>query len=465
MMRSAYSLFTASPPWVQDIAISCYGLQVRHRRYGGQFQTDYANLIRQDFASSSCLADYQNQQLQRIVSHAVSNLEVYRQRLGTTREALARLTAVDLPSAFPCLPKATVRLAPNDFTVRKYSSGLVTQTSGSTGSPLIVPVTKGAIRRNYSFFARFLNWHGVSPFDKSATFAGRLFVSDGRPVSRKYRRNWALHDTLYSSYHLSPADIESYVHDLRKWQPKYIDSYPSAINQLSSYIINQNLEGAIRPRVIVTSSETLTVTQRITIERAFCSKVRDQFGSAEMVGFLAECEHGRYHVATEYGVVELVDDDGNPVPAGTRGNLCLTGFLNPAMPLIRYLIGDTAIGSRNRCSCGRSSQVIESIEGRVDDVIVTPSGRRIGRLDPAFKGVEGVAEAQVVQVQLDRIVVKVVLCARGLFDEKSLIQNLRDRVGVDVNIDLEIVARIDREANGKFRAVRSLLHASEGGFR
>ncbi len=189
----------------------------------------------------------------------------------------------------------------------------------------------------------------------------------------------------------------------------------------------------------------------------FCCPVRDQYGSAEMAGFFAECEHGRYHVAPEYGIVEVVDADGAPVPIGGMGELCLTGFINPAMLLIRYLIGDAGRLSASSCACGRHAPVVESVEGRIDDVIITPSGRHVGRLDPAFKGMVGIRESQILQTASDQVLVRIVSDDRSQVNGAGLVSNLTERIGTDVHIRIEFVDSIGKEANGKFRSVKSLL--------
>jgi phenylacetate-CoA ligase len=272
-----------------------------------------------------------------------------------------------------------------------------------------------------------------------------------------------MRDTLFSSYNLTDRHLPGYVHELERRQPAFIDSYPSSIYRVATFLEARGLQHRIRPKVIVTSSETLLVHQRETISRVFDCPVRDQYGSAEMAGFIAECPAGRYHVAPEYGTVEIVSPEGRPVPPGELGQLCLTGFLNPAMPLLRYLIGDVGRLAADPCPCGRASPVVESIEGRVDDVIITPSGRHVGRLDPAFKGVVGIRESQILQTARNRIVVAVVADDRRLVDCATLVANLTERLGSDVDIAVEFVAAIDKEANGKFRSVKSLIPAGKTG--
>lgn len=451
-------LFQHSPIWLQNMAISTYGLLLRRRRYGGKFRQFHAELQASDHYSAAALLELQTRLLRTTAAHALASVPYYRQFNGPGISDLPSMSQRDILAMFPVLTKAKLKAAPEQFLAHDSGPTVAIQTSGSTGSPLKVTTTAAAIRRNYAFFARFLGWHGVSPFDESATFAGRLFVGPSSTSTVQWRRNAAMHDTLFSSYHLTDESIPLYVRELEKRQPVFIDSYPSSIYRIASFLESRGQSHQIRPKVIVTSSETLLDYQRQTITRVFGCPVRDQYGSAEMAGFFAECEQGRYHVAAEYGSVEVVDANGTPLPDGQPGQLCLTGFINPAMPLIRYLIGDVARLSAESCACGRGSAIVESIEGRIDDVIVTPSGRHVGRLDPAFKGVTGIRESQILQTGLDHIVVRIVATDRTLVDSSVLVSNLTERLGADVRITIDFVDTIDKEANGKFRAVKSLLH-------
>ena len=94
----------------------------------------------------------------------------------------------------------------------------------------------------------------------------------------------------------------------------------------------------------------------------------------------------------------------------------------------------------------------------MDDVIVTPEGRRVGRLDPAFKGVEGIEFAQVVQHAVDRLEVKVVLneASKAKFNARLLVSNFRDRTSPQMQIEISYHDDIQRGANGKFKTVVSL---------
>ena len=181
---------------------------------------------------------------------------------------------------------------------------------------------------------------------------------------------------------------------------------------------------------------------------------------AEAVTAASECHAGRMHLWPDAGFVEVMGDDG-PLPAGDSGELVCTGLVNPAMPLIRYRLGDRGrIAPTSGCSCGRTLPVLEAVEGRVDDVLFTADGRRIGRLDPIFKADLPILEAQIVQEAIGRIRVRYVPAAGFQpSDGESIVRRLRDRMG-PVEVQLERLAEVPRTANGKFRAVISLVGRS-----
>jgi phenylacetate-CoA ligase len=96
------------------------------------------------------------------------------------------------------------------------------------------------------------------------------------------------------------------------------------------------------------------------------------------------------------------------------------------------------------------------VDGRVEDYVVTPDGRLIGRLDHIFKNQLHVAEAQILQETRDAIEVRVV--PRPEWDagsERELMKEIRSRLGEEIRVELRRVDAIAREPNGKFRAVKS----------
>jgi phenylacetate-CoA ligase len=130
------------------------------------------------------------------------------------------------------------------------------------------------------------------------------------------------------------------------------------------------------------------------------------------------------------------------------------------MPLVRYEIGDSAARLEGPCGCGSSWTTFRQIIGRVDDVIVTPDGRRVGRIDHIFKGLHGIRECQVIQETARLIRLKIVMS--GEFDQETqLLENIRERLGPAMQVELERVERIPRTSSGKFRSVINRAYPSD----
>ncbi len=169
---------------------------------------------------------------------------------------------------------------------------------------------------------------------------------------------------------------------------------------------------------------------------------------------MSQCEAGTYHVHPEYGIVEILDAEGEPVKAGETGELVCTSFTNDAFPLLRYRIGDMATAGEPGCSCGRAFPVLRALVGRADDLLVTPDGRQVGRLDPVFKGRRSIREAQIVQEGETEVRVRLVPAPDYTdADGDAVVRELRARLGSEMSIEVEKVSSIPRTATGKFLAV------------
>lgn len=361
-------------------------------------------------------------------------------------------------SSWPVLVKGRLRADPRSFLVDGHAGGLYEEhTSGTTGTPLTLWWDRAAVRGWYALVeARTREWHGVSRHDRWALLGGRLVVAGDRRRPPYWVWNAALHQLYLSAWHLSPASVGDYAGELCRRPPTHLLGYPSALATLARLALDGGHE-LPTPRVVLTNAEALLDHQRAVIAEAFGCPVRDSYGLAELVVGASECEAGTQHLWPEVGHVECLGPDDAPTDG--EGDLVATGLLNGAMPLIRYRTGDRVAGPAtwDPCACGRGLPTLPRIEGRDDDVVVTPDGRRLGRLDPVFKADLPLVEAQIVQDDLSRLRVRVV-ASRSLDegDRRALVRRVRDHVG-DMEVVIEEVEGIERDPAGKFRAVVSRL--------
>jgi phenylacetate-CoA ligase len=362
-----------------------------------------------------------------------------------------RLHAVP-PGAFLLARPALRQDLARHLRPRRFGSLLrnTIRTSGTSGSPLALVQSLGAVIREEAFIQRQLRWIGWRPGQRRAWIRGDL-VCDERPHDGRYWRRDPLGKLLVmSSYHLSNATIGAYVAALEAFDPVVIHAYPSSIGAIAHWLeaAGRRYRGQALCGVM-TSSETLEPGVRAAVMRAFGVIVFDWYGQAERVAAIGTCEHGRYHLLTDYGGVELLAlSDGSSELVGTSLN-------NAAMPLARYRTGDMVhVGDPAPCPCGRVFPTLEAVIGRQERILTLPDGRMVARLDRVFQG-SGLRllEGQVRYHGQARFTLRVVAAdGFGSRDEAALREQFLQRVP-DVQVAVERVEAIPRGANGKFEFI------------
>lgn len=446
-------VYVALPVFLQNVAVSLKGYQLKSTRNSGAYEKSRVEIKSRNDWQSADFDFYQLKVLNDIVEFAVQNTEYYSK---AAEEGFKRLNSIDELQKVPVLTKQTILENYEQFVSRaeEHKSLLTVHTTGTTGTPLAVKCDNQSRQINYAFFDNYLQSIGLDSDKKHIVIGGRVVVPHAANRPPFWRNSIFQRSLLMSSYHLSDNYLPHYVDKIASYAPEYIESYPSSIYRIAMHLLQTGRK--IKVNAIVTSAETLSAEQRATIEEAFCCKVYDQYGSAEMSMFVAQCSHGSYHIRPDYGVLEILDDSGVPVLKGEVGNVVCTGFLNRAFPLIRYSIGDMAtLGSH--CDCGLNTPILSSIEGRKDDVIRTLDGRAIGRLSPVLKGFP-ILKAQYAQYELESVQLSIVPSIGFNKNLLPKIQNeVKKRLGESMRIDIQLVDEIPIAPGGKFRAVVSHL--------
>jgi phenylacetate-CoA ligase len=461
-MVKALDIYHYLPPVARDWAASARGWHLGRRRYGAETDELARTARERETWDSSRWQEWTHSRLSHVLKRAGESVPYYREQWARRRRAGDSRSSLDLKN-WPLLPKQDLRKNPKAFLVDDSSRWRLQSehTSGTTGTPLRLWQSRSATRQWYALMeARWRGWYGVSRQDRWAIIGGQLVT----PIEQKTPPFWVwnagLKQLYFSAYHLSHNTAASYVTALKNHRVAYLWAYPSALSLLAGFARDQRLE-LPQLKVIISNAEPLIERERQAIAEAFHCPVRNTYGMSEMVAAAGECQHGRLHLWPEAGLVEVLKDDTDePAGFGEIGRLVCTGLLNEEMPLIRYELGDRgALADPSvLCPCGRTLPILQSVEGRDDDVIMTPEGTRIGRLDPVFKAGFPIREAQVIQETLTSLVVKVVPDAGFNAEWANRIEaTLRSRVGA-MTISVQPVKEIPRGANGKFRAVISRLN-------
>ena len=447
-------IYFALPAAAKSMLASAYGRQQRKIRFGEHFDSAWKTFPSSQYWNAAEIESYQQETLDSFFKNSVSQTPYYQQKgILTFKDA-------------PVLGKKTVQenqsqLYQDTFKNSPHQWG---HTSGTTGRSLVFPIAQNCFQQEYAFRALHYSWGGVNFINKEP-----LAFCSGHPVAAPNQSQppfWT-HDRtnnwlLMSSYHLTEINVAHYIRKLDDFKPTMLGGYPSSL-YLLALAYKKHGSGKLKLKSAFTASETLFEHQRTAIHEAFGTKVFNWYGNSEMCGHITECEEGRLHTRHEHSLLEILDPHNKPCKPGETGRIVATGFHNHAFPLVRYEVGDTATCStENQCPCGRTGQLIDRIEGRNEDYILTPDGRLIGRLDHLFKDSHHVQEAQIIQNSIDEVILRVVKHeSYSIKDEEIIRAEALLRLGSALKVNFEYVERIERTSSGKFRFIVSKIDQQE----
>jgi phenylacetate-CoA ligase len=449
-------IYSLLPAPLQDAACGVYGFRLNRRRYSGDYERREQEAFERERWSAPLLSQFVNARLRRVVEHAAISVPYYRTLFaGLHLDWREIRTTADL-AALPVLNKRTVQERSAEFVSerRRELASATVHTSGTTGAGLVFPMSLEGEREQWAACWRYRRRFGVTRETWYAHFFGKSVVPFARRRPPFWRVNGPGRQILFSAYHMSPCHLPAYLDELNRRRPPMIQGYPSLLFLLADFMAANGLRLAYQPLAVMSSSETLLPHQRRVIERAFGIPCRQLYSLTEGVASIAECPHGRLHVDEDYAHLEFP-------PLGGAENACRvigTTLTNLAFPLLRYDTGDIVEfePSAGPCSCGRSGRIVERIDGRIEDYVLTPDGRKIGRLDHIFKDMVRIRECQIVQNDLSQLTFHVVR-GRGYSDadEAALLAEARRRLGPLIRIEITYQEALQRTSRGKLRFVVS----------
>ncbi len=247
----------------------------------------------------------------------------------------------------------------------------VSSTSGSSGLKSIIPSDPAEWATIIGSYGRANEWAGIrlSPFRR----ASMAVVSSRTPFHQSARVSRTVEMPLLDAQRIDASDsLQSIIDKLNAQQPQILIAYASMIRALAE----EQLAGPLRlkPRVVNCSSEVLTSEARARAKLAWGVEPFNVYAATETGGIAAECaEHHGMHTCEDLVIAEPVDNDYMPVPPGTTAaRLLVTVLHSRTLPLIRYELTDSVRVATEPCTCGLPFRLIQSIEGRSDDVLELP---------------------------------------------------------------------------------------------
>jgi phenylacetate-CoA ligase len=421
-------------------------------------------LERSQWFSAEALQSLQATQLRDFLVDVGTRVPYYRDlfaRLGFDPAAVA--SVADL-AALPLLTKSEIRAHTQDMKATGHGSLSRYNTGGSSGEPLVFFIGKARKSHDVAAKWRATRWWDVDIGDTEAVIWGSP-IEHGAQDRMRLWRDRLFRSTLLPAFEMSESRVDGFIAWIRQHRPTMLFGYPSAL----SFIARQAARKGVRLddlgiRVAFVTSERLYDDQRQAIARIFGCRVANGYGGRD-AGFIAhECPGGGLHISAEDIVVEIIDPEGRPLPAGQAGEIVVTHLATGDFPFVRYRTGDVAALDDRPCSCGRGLPMLRDLQGRTTDFVVAADGTTMHGLALIYivRDRPGIRGFRIVQETLQLTRVELVVAED--FDRAQvpeIVAAFRQRLGAAVEIRVEFVEAIAPERSGKYRYVVSRVAAAQ----
>jgi phenylacetate-CoA ligase len=251
----------------------------------------------------------------------------------------------------------------------------INKTSGSSGDPMVFAKDKPFHALVWANIMRRFGWYGID-FNHSlqARFYGRpmdfipnllLHLKDF--LSRRYR---------FSIFDFSDDGIEKIITKFSNTPFDYINGYTSSIVLVAKYLKKKKLVlKDICPtlKVCIVTSEMLFEDDKRLLGKHLGVPVVNEYGASEVDLLAFQNTDDDWLVNAESSLVEIVDDNGKPLPNGQQGRILVTSLYNFAHPFIRYDVGDYGILDEKSTA---KKPILKKLIGRTNDVAILPSGKK-----------------------------------------------------------------------------------------
>ena len=326
-----------------------------------------------EYASKSEINNFQVEKLKELLGYLSRNSAFYKRLFKTHNIDIETINSLEDLVAIPTTSKDDLQNYNDDFIcVPKNKIIDYVTTSGTLGEPVIFALTDKDLDR--------------LAYNEAISFACAGVTSDDviqlmTTIDRRFMAGLA--------YFLGARKLGSGIirvgngipelqwDSILKFKPTYIIAVPSFLLKLIEYAqqnhININTSGikgaicigeSLREQDFSLNSLSEKIKQNWDIE------LYSTYASTEMNTAFTECEAqqgGHHH--PELLIIEILDDENQPVSAGEAGELTITTLGIEGMPLLRFKTGDIVKAHSEKCSCGRNTKRLGPVIGRKKQMI------------------------------------------------------------------------------------------------
>ncbi len=274
------------------------------------------------------MKDFQQEKLRELIVYASNEVPFYRDwfRDHNLNPQTATLEQLPIVSKAIMRQEGIKRFTAEHFPIKQRISS---RSSGSTGEPFSMYESK--LSNSVNTAAKLRTWYmaGYRLGDRY------MKIANGARHGKLKKLQDKVNNCLYVPFYSMSDDVlKSILDKIERTHPTIIRSYPIPLYLLAQYR-NSHAGYSFRPRHIMTTGSTLPVAYRAKIEKAFGCDIIDSYSCEGTADCYETTVHDGYHITRYYGIIEVLDNNNNPVTNGI-GRVVSTDLWNLAHPFIRY---------------------------------------------------------------------------------------------------------------------------------
>lgn len=415
---------------------------------GYPISTAKTDLTKLQSMSKDEFTHWQQDKAWQIAKFHFDNNPLYKKLVGNT-----------FPDSWGDLPVVTKKdlqlpLAQMLSTGIKLSDCYTASTSGSSGTPFFYAKDKKAHAMTWAVIADRYSWYGINFASKQARFYG--IPKELLANKKEIFKDGFMNRQRFSVFDLSDKALNGFIKRFRHTGFDYIYGYTNSLVMFARHLISKGLTlKEITPalKICISTSETCTPEDHAILELGFGVPNIREYGVSETCLTAFDAPDRKWRLTEETLYTEFLGDDNRIIS---------TSLYNTAMPMIRYLTGDTGIIEEERTGIYRT---LKQLSGRVNDTIILPSGKKAAGLtfyyiSRSVLEAHGILKEFIIrQTKINEFIFDIAADRDLTEDEIALVkQKITLYLEPDLNIIINRVSKIDRPASGKLKHFYSELN-------
>ena len=397
----------------------------------------YTNLSEQE------LEKLHHDKLLNLLKHATTTCNAY-------RHIKLEESPFEWLQKFPVISKTDVVAKGDDYISNQFdkNSLIKYETSGSSGIRSVVYIDK---KEQSTFRALLISW-----WEWNNYYLGKPLVQTGITPDRgkvKKIKDFMLSTLYVDAFGLTESEILEKLKLVEGKKGYHLFGFASSLYVMAQVAQSHDLK--VKFDKVMSQGDKLFDHYKKLIEEVFETTVVEDYGLNEGIMIGQKKDLPYFYIYTPTVHIEIVDDEGNPVPDGEMGRAIATKLDGYAMPLIRYDTGDLAVKlPRDKYPEKRdlAFPLLERVVGRNTDLIKTPDGKTliVHTFTGIFEFYPEIKQFQIVQNQLESIIIRYIPTKDFTPTILEAIEiKFRDRTKSNISIIWKAVEKIEASKSGK----------------